>query len=59
MRYTYEIIETLCKVVTVDAPTEDEAYVMVKRMYRKGDIILYAEDYLCTEIQLWEDYEED
>lgn len=48
---TYEISieETLSKSVTVEADSLDDAYDVVKMMYRNGDIILDSEDYCCTE----------
>ncbi len=54
MRYVYEIVETLTRLVAVEAPSEPEAYRKVKHLYRKEKIILYPEDCLDTEIELFE-----
>lgn len=54
MRYVYEIVETLTKIVAVEAPSEPDAYRKVKQLYREEKIILYPDDYLDTEIELFE-----
>ncbi len=51
MKYTFEIVETLSKLVTVDADSEQEAYRIVKKMYREEHIILDDTNYMCTEIE--------
>lgn len=40
MKYKIELIETNCKVETVEAESEAEAMAMVKMAYEKGDIEL-------------------
>ncbi|MCD8285233.1 MAG: DpnD/PcfM family protein [Prevotellaceae bacterium] len=54
MRYVYEIVETLTRLVAVEAPSEPDAYRKVKRLYRKEKIVLYPENCLDTEIKLHE-----
>ncbi len=55
MKYSYEIVETLSKVVSIDASTEDEAYKKLKEMYRNSEVILDADNYVATEIELLQD----
>ncbi len=53
MEYTYEIIETLSKIVTVNAMCEDEAYREIKRRYRDEEIVLDETNHIDTEIKLF------
>ena len=39
------IEETLLKVVPIDAETDEEALKIADEMYRKGDIVLTADDF--------------
>ncbi len=55
MKYTYEIVEILSKVIAIDAQTESEAYKKVKEMYRNSEVVLDADDYISTEIELLKD----
>lgn len=45
MKYKIEILETLRRVVEVDAKNEEEAMDKVGRMYYNSDIILGADDF--------------
>ena len=49
-KYVYEIIETLSKVVELEADNEEEAYHELKRRYYSGDIILDSDDFVDSEI---------
>ena len=44
-----EIIETLSKIVTIDASTVEEGINQVDQLYRNEEIILDINDYLSTE----------
>lgn len=52
-KYEVLIIETLCKRVEVEANNEHEAKATVNRMYRKGEIILTADDFDSFSIHCW------
>lgn len=45
MKYQVEIIETLTKVVEVEANSESEAWEMVNKQYRKSEIVLGGDDF--------------
>ena len=45
MKYKIEILETLRRVVEVDAKNEEEAMDKVGRMYYNSDIVLGADDF--------------
>lgn len=53
-KYNVEIEETLSRIVEVEAENEDEAYMKVKNMYKKCEIVLIAEDFLDVEISVLE-----
>lgn len=45
MKYEIEILETLRRVVEIDAKNEEEAMDKVGRMYYNSDIVLGADDF--------------
>ena len=45
MKYKIEILETLRRVVEIDAKDEEEAMNRVGRMYYNSDIVLGADDF--------------
>lgn len=45
MKYKIEILETLRRVVEVDAKNEEEAVDRIGRMYYNSDIVLGADDF--------------
>lgn len=49
--FEFEIKELLSRLVEVKATTENEAYLKVKRMYHKEEIILDSSDCIDTEIE--------
>ncbi len=54
--YQVEIIETLAKIVAVEAEDEIDAIIQVRRKYRDCDIVLYPDDsYIDTEFKIYED----
>lgn len=40
MKYQVKIIETLSRIVEVDASSQDEAWDKVEAQYKKGEIVL-------------------
>jgi hypothetical protein len=51
MEYKIRITETLSRVLYIDAIDEQSAVDIVSEEYGKGEIILDAEDYDCTDIE--------
>ena len=56
-RYYVSVIETLNKVVGVDADSEKEAVQKVQDAYDGCDIILDSENFSCERIELGDDQE--
>ena len=52
MKYKFEIIETLQRVVDVEAENEQIANKLVEKQYKESKIILDSEDYKTTQIEL-------
>lgn len=52
MKYRVEIVETLRKVVEVDAETADDAQEMVEKQYRNCDIVLGYDEYDGVEFKV-------
>lgn len=50
MRYKVTIQETLSKTIEVQACSIEEAEIIIRSMYRNGEIILGSDDYVCTQI---------
>ena len=48
--FEFEIQEILSRIIEVEAKTEDEAYLKIKEMYQKEEIILDSSDYVDTNI---------
>ena len=44
-KYTIEIIETLIRLVSIEAEDEFEAERIVREKYKNGEIVLDAEDF--------------
>jgi len=53
-KYKVEIEEILNRIVEVEAENEDEAYMKVKDMYKKCEVVLTAEDFVDVEISVLE-----
>lgn len=51
-KYTVEITETLQKQIEVKANSKEEALIIVKNKYRKGEEILTETDYIDTEFDV-------
>ena len=51
-KYRVEIMETLSRTIEAEAESEEAAVMKVRQMYRSGDIILDASDYVKTEISV-------
>ena len=52
MKYQFEITETLQKKVEIEAIDECEAKKTIEKQYRYGQVVLDAEDYKKTQIEL-------
>ena len=50
MRYNVTIQETLASTLQIEASSQKEAELAVDRLYRNGDIVLSADNYLTTKI---------
>lgn len=55
MKYKIEITETLQKIIEVESPSYDEAFENVLNDYNAGKIILDSDDFICFEINEYED----
>ena len=55
MRYYVSVTETLNKVVSVDAESENEAVKKVKDAYNNSDIILDSDNFCGETIEIEED----
>lgn len=55
MKYKVEITEALQRTVEVEAKDEGKAYQIVKDMYRNEKIVLSADDYIDTKIEVLSD----
>ena len=51
-KYSIEVLETLSRIVEVEANDEEEAIELVRQMYRKCEIVLDDSDYQVTEISV-------
>ncbi len=49
--FKIEIQEFLSRIVEVEANSSDEADSKVREMYRKEEVVLDYDDYVCTEIK--------
>ncbi len=52
--FEFEIQELLSRIIEVEAQNEDEAYLKVKEMYQKEEIVLDNSDCVETEIKKFE-----
>ncbi|WP_019227439.1 DpnD/PcfM family protein [Sedimentibacter sp. B4] len=48
--FEFEITETLQRKILVESDNEQEAFDKVKSMYRSGEILLGADDFVDSEI---------
>ena len=55
MVFQVEITETLQRIVSIEAESENAAYLAVKEMYRNEEIVLDDSDYIDTEIEVFEE----
>lgn len=55
MKYKVEIIETLQRTIDVEASSAKEAIEQVQDSYRNCEIVLSADDYIDTKIELNQD----
>ena len=52
--FEFETQEFLSRIVKVEAENENEAYLKVKEMYQKEEIVLDSSDFIETEIKKFE-----
>lgn len=51
--FDVEICETLSKIITIEAETEIDALKAVRQKYKDGEITLYPDDFIGSEILLY------
>ena len=49
--YQVEVTETISRVITIKAISQDEAWQKVSDMYKNGKIVLDYNDYIDTQIK--------
>ena len=52
MNYKVEIKETLSRIIDIEADSEEGAIEKVRKQYMKEEIVLSADDYVETEINI-------
>lgn len=52
--FRIEIQEFLSRTIEVEAETKDEAVSKVRQLYRNEEIVLDSDDYVSTEIEVYE-----
>lgn len=50
--YTFEITETLQRLVKIEATDEKEAYEIINDMYKKEEVVLDSDDFIDSVINL-------
>lgn len=55
MKQKVKIVETLERVVEVEAESFDEAEEIVREQYRNSDIVLTSDDYIGTEFKKYDE----
>lgn len=55
MNYKVEIKETLSRIINLEADSEEEAILKAKTEYKNQNIILDDNDYIDTEINIYEE----
>lgn len=58
MKYKFKVIETLSKIVEVEADDKDSAYEKVEEMIAEEEVVLTADDFEDREIYPINDKEE-
>ena len=53
--FKFEIIETLSRIIEIDAENYDDAFDEITTMYAEGEIVLDADDFVNSEINRYED----
>lgn len=51
--FKIEIQEFLSRIIEIEAETKDEAVSKVRELYRKEEIVLDSNDYVSTEIEIY------
>lgn len=50
--FQIEIVETLSNIIEISAENEQEALLKAQDMYKKEEVILYADDYIDTKFNI-------
>ncbi|MEL7606792.1 MAG: DpnD/PcfM family protein [Sedimentibacter saalensis] len=50
--FEFDITETLQRKIVIMAEDESEAYTKIRHMYKLGEIVLDADDFIYSEINL-------
>jgi hypothetical protein len=50
--FKVEVVETLCRIITVEAMTEEDAIKFVKYDYHNAELVLDSDDFLDVEFNL-------
>lgn len=45
MKYQYKIVETLARVIEIEADDSEKAWEKLENMYYNGDVVLSADDF--------------
>ena len=53
-KFKVEIQEFLSRIIEVEAETKDEAISKVRELYRNEEIVLDSNDYVSTEIEVYD-----
>lgn len=52
--FKIEVQEFLSRIIEIEAKSADEAISKVREMYRNEEIVLDSDDYVTTEIEIYE-----
>jgi hypothetical protein len=52
--YKIEVQEFLSRIIEIEAKSAEEAISKVREMYRNEEIVLDSDDYVTTEIEIYE-----
>ena len=55
MKYKVKVVETLSRIVEVEAENKDEAWDKVEAQWKASEIVLDADDFDGHEIYVWEE----
>jgi hypothetical protein len=50
--YQIEVCETLIRIVTVEATSEEEALELIRNDYNNAELVLYADDFFDVDFEI-------